>query len=635
MKIYFNTLLFIAALVLATASCTNENSAEESSSNVPMRFEAQIINNTKTRFSGGEVFEEGDKIGLYVSDDKTYLSGYRSHENELLTYSNEKLSSKETLYFSGSNGDHYFLAYYPYSDVTAQAGTALLPMSVKSDQSKSSDYYVSDFMVAKAKTGTTHQTIMLPFEHKLCVVNLILRTNSKEVYEAAQKSSAITLDNVYTSAYYDVENDNFTDLADQSTITLNGAWEENQSTTTRSDDYSYSLKGMRFIVIPQTIEENKLNIKFGETITSCSFSLGREMESGYSYNISINYNSKTEELEYETYSIGKWPDPIDANTINAEEASYIFRLSSVNFDESLVYRLYNSEEKLMGQICKEYLYVDGVIDASAIVYYPNCNLKAGKVMQIVGESGNVCGGSVCWNNDGTLSYTAGTESSTTNLIVTKTGAITSTSDENNCMSATSKPYTLDDDRDGESSVTKYPIVKIGAQYWMATQLRATRYNDGESLNCNDTDHATTRAGYYTNGDEYFYSTAAVKTLKLAPKGWHLPKLKELAALVNYLGTDAAYKLKAESGWDVSDGIKTGTNVTGFNAKGVGCYYYSKFNEVGYTYGGKFLCIWTMNDAGTDINDTGLAISNTRNDIALTAAQSETNLGYSIRCLRNN
>lgn len=40
-------------------------------------------------------------------------------------------------------------------------------------------------------------------------------------------------------------------------------------------------------------------------------------------------------------------------------------------------------------------------------------------------------------------------------------------------------YTLRDIRKGVS--TEYPIVKIGAQYWMGKELHATTYRDGAPL----------------------------------------------------------------------------------------------------------------------------------------------------------
>jgi uncharacterized protein (TIGR02145 family) len=631
-------LLLLSIFTMVTISCSNDVSDGDYSGRVPMNFTTEIIDYTTTRFSGDGSFENDDKIGLYVTGKNEKISGYRTHDNELLTYSNGKLVSKETLYFSGTSSSYDFIAYYPYSNISSQAGSTLIPLSVQADQSSSSNFYTSDFMVAYTSSEATVQKIKLPFKHKLCLVDIIITTSDKDVCETAQKSSSFTLANVYTSAYYDTDGDTIKELSDMKDITMYGSLKLSQaSSTTRSDEDSYKLEGVKFLAIPQNLEGNNLYITIGGKTRNCPFSIGTEMESGHHYRISIKYNSTTSEFEFESYTIDSWPDAEDTNSITTVEAPYLFKLSSIDFSESLVYRLYNADDKLMGQICKEYLYVNGVIDASAIVYYPNCNLKKGEVLQIIGGSDNSCGGSVSWNNDGTLTYSAGMENSINTLVLNKDGSITTTNDESSCTDVTSKPYTLDDTRDGESNIIKYPIVKIGAQYWMASELHATRYNDGESISCNDSDYKTLKAGYYTKDDDYFYNTAAVKTGKLAPNGWHLPKPAELSAMKNYLGTDAAYKLKAESGWNSHEGVSQGTNITGFNARAIGCYYYdSTAKSVSYKYNGQFLLFWTMNEAGNDINSCGLFISNQDNDIQLTGKLSIfENLGCPVRCLRNN
>jgi uncharacterized protein (TIGR02145 family) len=630
-------LSILIIIALMTISCSNDDSEGDYSRKVPMNLTAEIINYTTTRFSGGETFEDGDKIGLYVTGKGEMLNGYRTHDNELLTYSNGKLTSKETLFFSGSNSSYNFIAYYPYSSISSQAGSTLIPLSVQADQSSSGNFYTSDFMVAKTTSEVSAQKIRLPFKHKLCLVDIIVTTPSKDFYEAAQKSATLTLSDVYTSAYYDTSTDTIIDLADMKDISLYGTLKSLQTTsdTIAEEDSLYKLEGMKFIAIPQKLEGNNLHIDVDGNTNNCKFSIGTDMESGHHYRITVRYNSNSSDFEFESCTVDGWPDAEDTNTITTSESPYLLKLSSIDFSESLVYRLYNSDNKLMGQVCKEYLYVNGVIDATAIVYYPNCNLKEGKLLQIIGSDDNSCGGSVCWNNDGTLSYTAGIENNITSLVLNKNGSLTTTTDESSCTAVTTKAYTLDDNRDGGNNVVKYPIVKIGAQYWMATELRATRYNNGEALNCNDSDYASLKAGYYTNNGNYFYNTEAVKSLKLAPSGWHLPKPAELNALKSYLGTDSAKKLKADSSWNAYDGISQGTNATGFDAKAIGCYCYDGKGSVDYGFSGQYLFIWTMNDAGTDINDYGMLLTNKSNDLLLTVRQTFVNLGCSVRCIRNN
>jgi uncharacterized protein (TIGR02145 family) len=94
----------------------------------------------------------------------------------------------------------------------------------------------------------------------------------------------------------------------------------------------------------------------------------------------------------------------------------------------------------------------------------------------------------------------------------------------------------------------YPIVKIGNQWWMAENLKTTKYKDGAQI-ANITDN-TTWAGLTTSaycwhdnntGNKTIYGALynwyAVNTGKLCPNGWHVPTDAEWTALENYLVTN--------------------------------------------------------------------------------------------------
>jgi len=143
----------------------------------------------------------------------------------------------------------------------------------------------------------------------------------------------------------------------------------------------------------------------------------------------------------------------------------------------------------------------------------------------------------------------------------------------------------------------YKTVKIGSQWWMAENLKTTKYNDGTDIPqvkeyeswrylaspgfCwfeNDPDT-------YKNKYGALYNWYAVNTDKLAPSGWHVPTDTEWNTLINYLG-----------GWQVAGGkmkttgtIEAGTGV--WYAPNAGATNESGFSAVptgGREEGGNFL-----------------------------------------------
>lgn len=146
----------------------------------------------------------------------------------------------------------------------------------------------------------------------------------------------------------------------------------------------------------------------------------------------------------------------------------------------------------------------------------------------------------------------------------------------------------------------YKTVTIGTQTWMAENLRTTKYNDGTAIpNVTDNDQwSGLSTGAYCNYNNTIntdtiatygrlYNWDAVKTGKLAPKGWHVPSDAEWTQLTDYIGglSVAGGKL-IEIGtthWIIPN---TGaTNETGFTALPGGRRYlngsFLDFGYVGY------------------------------------------------------
>lgn len=124
----------------------------------------------------------------------------------------------------------------------------------------------------------------------------------------------------------------------------------------------------------------------------------------------------------------------------------------------------------------------------------------------------------------------------------------------------------------------YKTVKIGEQWWMAENLKTTKFNDGSDINqiIDNTawENASSSAYCWFNNDmtkkSYgaYYNVHTVLTGNICPEGWRIPTYADVFdGLYAYCGYDGS-KLRSETGWDDSYREDTGGNGTddyGFNA----------------------------------------------------------------------
>lgn len=139
----------------------------------------------------------------------------------------------------------------------------------------------------------------------------------------------------------------------------------------------------------------------------------------------------------------------------------------------------------------------------------------------------------------------------------------------------------------------YNTVKIGDQWWMAENLKVSRFNDGTVIhvidNANNEEWETTDLPSYSiinsGSSGYLYNGAVARSLKnVAPEGWHIPTDEEWRKMESYIGMissevnatgfrgeDEASLLasKNSTGWPAG-GVLFGTDEFGFNAKPGGC-----------------------------------------------------------------
>jgi len=178
----------------------------------------------------------------------------------------------------------------------------------------------------------------------------------------------------------------------------------------------------------------------------------------------------------------------------------------------------------------------------------------------------------------------------------------------------------------------YSAVEIGAQIWMAENLKTTNYNDNTAIPLitdNPTWGSMTTPGYcwYNNDPSYkdiygaIYNWYTVNTGKLCPIGWHVSTDAEWSALESFEGRwVAANKLKEAGSAHWLSPNSNPTNESGFSAIGGGLRYYSGGGFIyllsNGTWWGSTGEIWSMvapysylnrGVGGTEFNRYGLSV----------------------------
>ena len=185
----------------------------------------------------------------------------------------------------------------------------------------------------------------------------------------------------------------------------------------------------------------------------------------------------------------------------------------------------------------------------------------------------------------------------------------------------------------------YRTVFIGAQEWMAENLRTTRYRSGLEIPhptvndelVNATSGTWANYDYDAANDETYgklYNWYAVTASEgLCPEGWHAPSEQEWSKMIEYLGgmDDAACKLK-EKGTGYWDAPNTcANNRSGFTGLPGGYH-----DPTGFVNLGKYGIFWSTGET----EDVGVFYSLWYNEASVfKLTQTKSNM-ISVRCLSN-
>lgn len=539
--------------MLCHTACVNQIEEEIRVGNIPISFVVKT-GNSDTRTSGNK-FEIGDKVGLFAMITGNDIGGQRYIDNLSLTAGEGSAltPSKSVFYPEGDGFTLDFISYYPYQDAGVAAGSSILPVAVQTDQSNHKGYADSDFLVAQTvKVASSDEAVQLSYAHQMAKIKITLTPDKEEdLNNMKNDDPRIVACGFYTRADYDLQSGTFSNQSQTADIITSGEWkiEGNQ------------LTGKEFIVMPQSGGQGKsLQMEWNGRIYSCALGDLTEINGNKQYEIEVKaMQTNSHILSGVVGNIQEWPsEDIQQSTSDNKDKYTAAHLSVLSFASSKVYRVY-SGGKAIAEICKEYLNSDN-LTSQAIVAYPVANetadLKQGVVLQLADISEPICGGTISWGDDGSFSYTSGTSAGIDKIYFDAAGQIQLDKPESP-INIDILQYTL---RDVRSGLVEYPIVKVGTQYWMAENLRATRYQDGTPIAERTTLNG--EPGYFKpkNGTACFYNGEALLQKEISPSGWKLPTVADWAQLEKYIGGSVSL-LKAGEWQSVTEQAKEVAPVT--------------------------------------------------------------------------
>ena len=615
------TLLKTTAVVLLLTSCVNsiKDTTDDNLNKMPIYLATRVLQaQSNTRMTGLQ-FEESDSIGLFVLNGSDQLTQDRYIDNVPYSFNGLSFSSEEQFFYPANQQSCRFISYYPYSHIGPEIGNSVIPIQVMANQKSNQNYGLSDFLVAKVESvKPSSNAVLLDFKHRFSKINFYIKAIDNNDLEELIGNANIYVRNLLCDADYDLESDVILNLRTAKKIAANGLW--------KLDSNSLQLIGQHLIVIPQECVNGQIVLEIGDRTFITNFP-DLNLQSGVSFNITLNYDSKVG-VNGITHKRSSWEDDDTLYESDLEEdfGNDRIAVNALDFGVSSIYNICNADGKVMGKACKEYL-LNNKIDAVALVYYPESTPLEGVVLNIIGEANDIHGGLIVWSEDkNTFTYLAGESTPKNYLYVDENGAFIDESTEKS-ININSHPYLLSDKRVLESN--SYPTVKIGKHIWTRENLRATYYNDGLRIQNNSSNLNIVTEGYYKKNNEIYYNKAAVLTGTIAPTGWSIPNEEEWQMLIDYVN-DSSSKLKAGSGWMTVADIDSPNNITGFTGLPVGGYYSANTptSMVNENYFGIY---WRMNNDGINLADLAVVLNAGKNEFK--GMRSYDPCAYSIRLIK--
>lgn len=515
-----------------STACINQIADDEiETGSVPITFSVKRGIAVATRITG-TAFETGDQVGLFAGISDADDSDPLYIDNLCLEVGEDKqLIPEEWVYYPEGGYALDFISYYPYNPKGAQAG--ILPVSVQTAQNDAVRYQQSDLLVARKEgVKSSSKPVELSYGHKFAKIKITLVPGEGEKADDIQKSNPrVVATGLYTKADYDFKEDAFSNLSARKDIVAHGSWEVTGA----------SVTGKEIILIPQEIGEFESNftVELNGKVYTYSFP-NLQLAGGTEREIKITIQQDASGiLTGIAGEVSSWQTESGSQIEGSKDADAI-HISALSFAQSNVYRVYHNGQPL-AEICKEFLYSDEIA-SQAIVVYPvlgtkESDLSKGTIIASLDGNEAICGGEISWDTStNSFSYKKGGGVEANRFFLTADKKVLwERTDE--AVDVDIASYTLQDLRGG--TVTEYPMVKIGTQYWMRVELQATAYRNGKKLTKRT--RLNEGAGYYKpeKYNVYFYNGEALLEGELAPAGWKIPSTADWKLLETYLKGEAA------------------------------------------------------------------------------------------------
>jgi uncharacterized protein (TIGR02145 family) len=591
-----------AAIMMLLTACVgtiddSDDANTEESSDIAIKISSYRLHSEV--YDSDSKREEG--VGVYVTLATSSMNKSRYVDNEkYVMTSGGFYDPKAKAYYPKSAKCNIF-SYFPYQEEGVKSKSYEMAVSVKADQSADDDYNESDFRTAEANNVEADESsVDLTYEHRFSRINFKIRvTDNTDMEQLLNANPQITLNEIYTSATYNINTKELTDYGDMASVTPNGTWSVSGKT----------LIGKRVIILPQTVdvERNLISLIIGNTEYSIKLSKDYKFTAGNELNIVVDFDSSMQGNNLD-YSIDSWGEAEDAGTIEvtfADVCEYIEILKTDFIGYPI--KMLSIGNKDVAILCREFLYNDD-IKSLALVCYPYRNgkidLTTGKVIKLINEKGNKHGGSISWNTDtNTFTYTEGTDSIPSKIWMRSNGEVTTTK-TSDCVTMSVCDERLIDVRGDE--VNYYSLVKIGTQCWTYSNLKAKCYRNGKNIT-KKTTYTTSAAGYFqSERGDVFYNKAAVTSDMLAPSGYRIANYSDWSMLKAYLHKDASL-IKSNPKWG-------GSGYDQFCAEPIGAYLDPTGSRAEFDLFGTGTVFWVMGQNSTTVWESALMLTADSNEM---------------------